>query len=522
METIASAANGDSTLPNRERTPARKPKQSKRIETEPNPSDPNPSHPNPSHPNPSHPDLGQPALPFIAPPHHATDSNSGDNGMATLTPLNWPSNSIGSDAPAASSVGATSPLPSLPATQDLGSSLAPGLAAGLAPGLALGLAPGLAPGLAASCSPGLSPISCALQQVLERHRGERFIIVLQDFPDPDALSSAWTFRLIAQQYQIDCELLYAGTLSHQENITLVKLTALPIQRCPPQVLRAKNLALYSGCVFIDGQGETSQLTPILQEARLPVIAVIDHHSGNHDFAAEFSDVRPHARSTATIVTQYLRDGLLRLDNGLAQHIKCATALMHGLRSDTNNLQQAREEDFLAAAYLSRYYDPQLLGIILQSSRSKRVMDVIERSLRNRIIQNSFSIAGVGYLRYEDRDAIPQAADFLVTEENVHTALVYGIVHDEDEALELVVGSLRTNKLTLDPDEFLKEALGQDAQGRFFGGGRSQAGGFEIPIGFLSGGNENAVYASLKWEAYDARIKQKLQELVNPQDSPLKN
>lgn len=39
------------------------------------------------------------------------------------------------------------------------------------------------------------------------------------------------------------------------------------------------------------------------------------------------------------------------------------------------------------------------------------MDVIERSLRNRHLQNSVSIAGVGYLRYEDRDAIPQAADF---------------------------------------------------------------------------------------------------------------
>ena len=40
---------------------------------------------------------------------------------------------------------------------------------------------------------------------------------------------------------------------------------------------------------------------------------------------------------------------------------------------------------------------------------------------------SFSIAGVGYLRAEDRDGIPQAADFLVTEENIHTAVVYGIV-----------------------------------------------------------------------------------------------
>jgi nanoRNase/pAp phosphatase (c-di-AMP/oligoRNAs hydrolase) len=124
---------------------------------------------------------------------------------------------------------------------------------------------------------------------------------------------------------------------------------------------------------------------------------------------------------------------------------------------------------------------------------------------------------VGYLRYEDRDAIPQAADFLVTEENVHTAVVYGIVHDEDEEIEVVIGSLRTSKLTLDPDEFLKEALGQDGQGRFYGGGRNMAGGFEIPIGFLSGANDNAEYTKLKWEVFDSQIKQKLLRLVNPDD-----
>jgi nanoRNase/pAp phosphatase (c-di-AMP/oligoRNAs hydrolase) len=44
---------------------------------------------------------------------------------------------------------------------------------------------------------------------------------------------------------------------------------------------------------------------------------------------------------------------------------------------------------------------------------------------------------------------------------------------------VVIGSLRTTKLTLDPDEFIKEAFGQDSQGRFFGGGRTGAGGFEI-------------------------------------------
>ncbi|MBN3880494.1 MULTISPECIES: DHH family phosphoesterase [unclassified Nostoc] len=361
-----------------------------------------------------------------------------------------------------------------------------------------------------------------LQKTLLAHRHDRQLVILQDFPDPDALSCAWAYQLIAQQYDIKCEIIYAGALSHQENIALVRLTNLPIQRWTTQTLKTKDLSSYQGFVLIDNQGTTSQLLSSVQQAGIPLVVLIDHHSIQGDLQSEFEDIRPYVRATATIFTQYLQTGLLALDSSINQHVKCATALMHGLRSDTNRLMQAQEEDFMAAAYLSRFYDAQLLNAILQANRSKRVMDVIERSLKNRIVQNNFSIAGVGYLRYEDRDAIPQAADFLVTEENVHTAVVYGIVHDEDEELEIVIGSLRTSKLTLDPDEFIKEAFGQDSAGRFFGGGRTSAGGFEIPMGFLSGSNENSAYAKMKWEVFDAQIKQKLLRLVNPRDNPIQS
>ena len=362
----------------------------------------------------------------------------------------------------------------------------------------------------------------ALRQILYRHRGDRQLVIMQDFPDPDSLSCSWAYKLIAKEYGINCDIVYAGVLSHQENIALVKLTGLPLQRWTSQSLKDRDLSVYQGCILIDNQGTTSQLLPCMRVAGIPIVAIIDHHTSQGDLQAEYMDLRPSTRATATIFTQYLQAGLLKLDSSVGEHVKCATALMHGLRSDTNRLMQAQEEDFLAAAYLSRFYDAQLLNAVMQSSRSKRVMDVIERSLKNRMVQNNFSISGVGYLRYDDRDAIPQAADFLVTEENVHTAVVYGIVHDENEELEVVIGSLRTTKITLDPDEFIKEAFGQDGQGRFFGGGRMMAGGFEIPIGFLYGFNESPEYTKIKWQVFDTQIKQKLLQLVSPRDNLLHN
>ena len=356
----------------------------------------------------------------------------------------------------------------------------------------------------------------AVRQLLEAHRGDRQLVLLQDFPDPDALSSAWAYKLIAANYNIDCDIIYAGTLSHQENIALVRLTSLPARRWQNASDDA-SLSDYQGLVLVDNQGTTSQIYAHLREAGLRLVLVIDHHAPQSKLDAEYVDLRPHIRATATILTEYLQQGLLDLDRNNSKHTKCATALMHGLRADTNQLMHAGASDFTAAAYLSQFYDGQLLSAVLHASRSKRVMDVIERSLRNRKVRNNVSIAGVGYLRYDDRDAIPQAADFLVTEDNVHTAVVYGIVHDEDEEREVVIGSLRTSKITLDPDEFIKEAFGQDSEGRFFGGGRSMAGGFEIPVGFLSGFYENSEYNRLKWEVFDTQIKQKLWRLVNPEE-----
>ncbi len=357
----------------------------------------------------------------------------------------------------------------------------------------------------------------AVRQLLDNHRSERQLVLLQDFPDPDALSSAWAYKLIAAAYDIECDIFYAGTLSHQENIALVRLTGLPARRWPTAASDQPDLSTYQGYVLIDTQGTTSQLSAVVKKAQIPLLLVIDHHSPQGKLQAEYIDLRPDIRATATILTQYLQRGLLTLDRSNPKHTKCATALMHGLRADTNQLMHAAEDDFMAAAYLSQFYDGQLLSAVLQAARSKRVMDVIERSLRNRKVQNNVSIAGVGYLRYDDRDAIPQAADFLATEENVHTAVVYGIVHDEDQEREVVIGSLRTSKITLDPDEFIKEAFGQDNQGRFFGGGRSMAGGFEIPVGFLSGSYENTEYNRIKWDVFDIQIKQKLWRLVDPEE-----
>ena len=354
------------------------------------------------------------------------------------------------------------------------------------------------------------PMSKAAEMaaLLELHRGERHAIVMQDYPDPDAISSAWAHKTIAARFGIECDIMYEGRISHQENLALVQLTEVAMVRFN----EGYDLSQYQGTVFVDNQGTTASLTDRFAEAGVKTLVVVDHHERQDRVQAAFEDIRKIG-ATATIYTQYIREGLLQLNKNDAVHVKLATALMHGIRSETSGLVRGREEEMEAATFLTPIADSALLDDILSVKRSKQVMDVIRQALEDREIRESYSISGVGFLRVEDRDSIPQAADFLLTEENVHTAIVYGIIIKGDR--ELVVGSMRTNKVTLNPDEFLKEALGTTEAGRYYGGGRRGAGGFEIPIGFLAAIKDDEL-VRMKWRLYDDLIKKKLFDKIGAQ------
>src|SRR5215510_8902545 len=101
-----------------------------------------------------------------------------------------------------------------------------------------------------------------LQSLLEAHRGERHIIVLQSFPDPDAISSAFAHQMIASRFDIRCDIAYDGYVSHRENIALIELLRIQLLR----VGESDDLKRYQGSVFIDTQGTTSGLTERLHDA----------------------------------------------------------------------------------------------------------------------------------------------------------------------------------------------------------------------------------------------------------------
>ncbi len=343
-----------------------------------------------------------------------------------------------------------------------------------------------------------------LRRLLEGRRGERHVVAIQDLPDPDAISSGLAYREIARGFDIDVDVMYDGLISHPENLALVNLLGIELVRYSPELA----LEEYAAAVYVDNQGTTTHLADRLHRAAVPTLAVIDHHDPQDRLDPIFSDVRPLG-ACATQFTEYLRSGVFgELHPGESRHVQLATALMHGLHSETDGFVRARPPEYTAAAFLSRIMDPDLLERVLCVQKSRGTMQVIESALQGRSVRAGFSVAGVGYLRWADRDAIPQAADFLITEENVHTAIVFGLLCGDD-GREVISGSLRTMKATMGVDAFLKDALGRDAAGRFRGGGRSRAGGFEVDVGFLAGDDDDRNAQAMKWTLFERRIRRRL-------------
>lgn len=350
-----------------------------------------------------------------------------------------------------------------------------------------------------------------LAALLSSCKGQKHLVVIQSYPDPDAISTGVAHKLIARAFDIEVDIVYAGIISHPENIALVKLLGITLLKWDADF----DLSPYQGTVFVDNQGTTvGPIIDTIQANKIPELIVVDHHELQNRLKPQFIDLRK-VGATATIYASYLREGIIQLESARKEDIMAATALMHGIKTDTTGFVRAASEDFMAAAFLSRFVDNDLLGQISNQARSKQTMGIIEEALASRTIKESYSISGIGYVRSEDRDTIPQAADFLLTEENIHTAIVFGVIVSSDQQ-ESIVGSMRTSRITIDPNEFLREVFGKDANGRYFGGGKKTAGGFEIPVGFLSGGNDKE-FREMKWKLYKSQIVQKILNKIGAVD-----
>ncbi len=309
-----------------------------------------------------------------------------------------------------------------------------------------------------------------LVAALEKARGKRLLICIKGYPDPDNIATSLALAFMASGYDIQSTIVHFDQISHQENRALVKKLDLDIEEYSEQF----DYSSYDYYAINDSQNTE---LPIKLPPTCKLLVFVDHHKRLGTVRGEFVDIREDAGSTSGIYGEYLQDKRFFFYGDGSEQSKIATALMHGIRTDTDNYVNATSVDFAASQFLSKFVDKDLLALISRQSIPARTMDLTQIALQRKDVRGTFMFSGVGYVREEDRDGIGQCADYLLHREGIDTVVVFGVVGGE-----YIDGSLRTKSHTLDPDKWIKDVFGHDQHGVYYGGGRKDKGGFQIPLG----------------------------------------
>jgi len=295
--------------------------------------------------------------------------------------------------------------------------------------------------------------------LLSAVRGHRLsFIQVHNNPDPDAIGSAVGMRELYRRYLgIDSRIVFGGIVGRAENRAMLRL--LRIEIVPGHKVD------YDGCdllTLVDTQPGSGH-TP-LPQGRVPEV-VIDHHPPRkRPSGVLYWDVGRKVGATATIVARFFVKNRIPLPRDVA------TALMYGIKSDTNDLAEAASDDDIEVyQQLFSYGDTAMLAQIENARVPRSYFAVFEKAIENAKIYDFACVSHLG--RIDNPDMVAEMADFLLRCEDLRWTMVSGIYN---KTLHL---SLRSNAPNAHAGRVARKAVGVMGTA----GGHGRMAGGQVPL-----------------------------------------
>ena len=191
------------------------------------------------------------------------------------------------------------------------------------------------------------------ESFLDRLKGDnRIIIQAHDFPDHDAISSAYALAYLLRKKGLSTFITFHGYIDRVSLRNLIDWLEIPV--CKPKELKLQpndKIIVVDGCI---GEKNITDL-PGLE------VGVIDHHQVKTPDFVWYADVRPNYGSTATMMVEYYSYFSLPMPKPVA------TALLVGLSFDTANFTRAvGPADLRALLYLQARADNDMVNRICRN------------------------------------------------------------------------------------------------------------------------------------------------------------
>jgi nanoRNase/pAp phosphatase (c-di-AMP/oligoRNAs hydrolase) len=284
------------------------------------------------------------------------------------------------------------------------------------------------------------------------------LIIMQDNPDPDSIAAAVALRTLANSLgSIQCSIAHGGTVGRAENRALVSYLGLNLRS-----MEQLDIHRFDLIAMVDTQPGTGNNS--LDNAITPDI-VIDHHSYRKATRlCTFTDIRKSYGATATILLEYM------IACKLLPDVPVATALLYGIRSDTQDLgREASKPDLQAIALLFTIANKRMLSEIQRGRVHRQYFKMLADGLQNAKVQGKAIVTSLGEI--ENPDMIAEVADLLLRDDETLWTLCYGF--SQNKALFSIRTSEPNGKAS-------KVAHYISARRGTAGGHQSYAGG-QIPL-----------------------------------------
>lgn len=310
-----------------------------------------------------------------------------------------------------------------------------------------------------------------IQMLLDVVRGHKIYIQTHNFPDPDAIASAFGLQVFLKSFGIESSLIYDGSIDRSALYKMIEL--LGIQFTAAQ--KVTDMLETDYIITVDGQKFNTNFTDLPGDE----VACIDHHPTVIPCEYRYRDVRITG-ACSSLITQYY----LEMEVPMPSNV--ATALLYGLQVDTDNLTRGVTElDIDVFSYLYKKANQSIITLI-----STGTMELTDLKAYGAAIENIHLYKNIGYacIPFDCPDAlIAMVSDFILSLNEVTFCVTYSM---REKGLKFSIRSSIPD--VMNAGQITTHAL-KDIGGSG-GGHATMAGGF-LPIEAL----ENAGIARDHWD-----------------------
>lgn len=286
-------------------------------------------------------------------------------------------------------------------------------------------------------------------------KGKKVYIQIHNFPDPDAIGSAFGLQRLLKNYEIDTTICYTGAIDKLNVSKMLNYFHIQMYRYEElkDSMKEEDMII---CVDCQKSGGNSR-DFIGRE-----LACIDHHPTFVPVSYEFEELRITG-ACATLIAEYYQQVNVQPDPDVA------TALLYGLRMDTMQFSRGvTAEDIQMFGFLFPFCDREKLTMLERNNMELRDLRAYGAVIDSIAIYGCIGFAEIPFFCPDG--LIATMADFILSLEEVTVAVVCCRRNDGIKV------SVRSEQPEVHSGTLIREAL----HGIGDGGGHQEMAGGLIP------------------------------------------